>query len=262
MFLALRRRSWVYCLLPSLKVNSCKKRSHSAHQLAYSASHAAAVSASFALRSFLASEYNSRPQSSFGLVVVHLFTDSKTWKRQRCMRVVGQIARAALARPGEPSETAITGAGILSISAAHASEHSLCARCHARTCPRVLAMRTTMCRVIQIPSKKTASQISPVQGAMGHILQNSLARRLKVRPSPAVSFWAPFERSHDRNSESRFARLSIFLVCDAPQDVQRKRGAPDEVTPFLFVLPPQTAHFGLFTAHPSHSTTSSVKKND
>lgn len=93
MFLALRRRSRVYCLLPSFKVNSRKKRSHLAHQLAYSASHAAAVSASFASRSFLASEYSPRPQSSFGLVVAHLLTGSKTWKRQRCMRVVGQIAR-------------------------------------------------------------------------------------------------------------------------------------------------------------------------
>lgn len=119
-----------------------------------------------------------------------------------------------------------------------------------------------MCRAIQIPSKKTTSQISPVQGAMGHILQNSLTRRLKVRPPPAMSFWAPFGKSHDGNSESRFARLSIFLVCDAPQDVRRKRGVPDEVIPFLFVFPPQAAHFGLFTAHPGHWTTSSVKKND
>lgn len=113
-------------------------------------------------------------------------------------------------------------------------------------------MSTTTRRVIQIPSKKTTSQISPVEEAMGHILQNSLTRRLKVRPPPAMSFWAPFEKSHDRNSESRFARLSILLVCEAPQALQRKRGVPDEVMPFFFVFPPQTAHFGLFTAHPSH----------
>ena len=137
------------------------------------------------------------------------------------------------------------------MSAAQASECSLRARCHASTCPRVLAMSTTTCRAIQMPSRKTTSQTSPVQGAMGHILQNSRTRRLKVRPCPAISFWESFENSHARNSASLFALLSIFLVEEAPHAVHRKRGVPDEVVPFLFVFPPQTAHLGLFTAHPS-----------
>ena len=96
---------------------------------------------------------------------------------------------------------------------------------------------------------------------MGHILQNSPTRRLKVRPSPAISFWDPFENSQARNSESLLARVSIFLVEDAPQAVHRKRGVPDEVVPFFLVFPPQTAHLGLFTAHPGPSATSSGEKN-
>ena len=67
---------------------------------------------------------------------------------------------------------------------------------------------------------------------------------------PLNVFW----KSHERNSESLFARLSIIrLICDEPQTLHRKRVVSNEVAPFFFAFPPQTAHPGLFTTPPPAS---------
>lgn len=200
------------------------------------------------------------PASSFGRLVVHLLTWQKAWKVQRWMRVAGHIALAAFANPGAPSVTAMAGAGILIMRAAHALAHSDRARCHASTCSLVQAMSATASRPIQMPSKKTASQTSPVNGAIGHMRQNSLVILLNVAREHPMSACVAFEKSHLRNMSRRLARESILRTEEQPQALQRHLCLPEDVVPFLRIGRSQISHFGLFTIRSRLEATSLLVK--
>ena len=116
-----------------------------------------AESASFAPMSLLAIPRSSTPASDLGFRVVQRLTWPAAWNVQRWTLVPGHTADAALASPGEPSETSILGGGMRSISAAHALAHSLCARCHPTTWPPATATSTTAFLRSQIPSRNTTS---------------------------------------------------------------------------------------------------------
>lgn len=190
---------------------------------------------------------SSIPASSLGLSVVHLLTCAATWKAQRWMRVSGQTAAAALAKPGDPSQTAILGAGTLSMSAAHAEEHSVWARCQATTRPSAIAMSTTAFLRSRIPSRNTTSRTSPAKGAIGHILHIQAVFRQNVALPTLGSAIDSLENSHRRNALRAFAALSIVRVADAPHLGQRHRLVPALVVLFPFILAPHTLQVGLFT---------------
>ena len=211
-------------------------------------------------RRLLAMPESSIPASSLGLSVVHLLTCAATWKVQRWMRVSGQTAAAALAKPGDPSQTAILGAGALSMSAAHAEAHSVRARCQATTCPSATAMSTTAFLRSQIPSRKTTSCTSPVKGAIGHILHIQAVFLQNVVLLTLRSAIASLESSHRKNDPSAFAALSCLRTLDAPHFGQRQRLVPALVVPLPFILAPHVPHVGLFTPD-SCSSTISLSKN-
>ena len=100
------------------------------------------------------------PASSSGREVAQRFTWQNTRKTHLWTRVPGRTARAAFAKPGLPSETAMAGGVSFAMSAAHAPEHPLVARCQASTCSLVQAMRTTSPET-RIPSGNTTSRTSP-----------------------------------------------------------------------------------------------------
>ena len=195
------------------------------------------------------------PASSFGRLVVHLLTWQKAWKAQRRMRVAGHIALAALANPGAPPVTAMTGAG-----------HS-----HHEGRPRACAFgsRQMPCRHAplragyehdRIPPEKTASQTSPASGAIGHMRQNSLVILLNVAREHPTSACVAFEKSHLRNMSRRLARESLLRTEEQPQAPQRHLCLPEDVVPFLRIGRSQVSHFGLLAIRSRLEATSLLEK--
>ena len=154
---------------------------------------------------------------------------------------------AALARPRAPSETSMVGAGIRIMRAAHASAHSLCARCQARIRSLLDAISTTASRLSQMPSRKMTSEISPVYGAIGHRLHIHEVLRQKVDLLIFLSAMESLDKSHLRKNARSLARESILRTDDEPQAIQRHLCLPEDVTPFFRILAPQSVHLGLFT---------------
>ena len=97
-----------------------------------------------------------------------------------------------------------------------------------------------------------AGGIGPVNengaDSMGQISQNRAVLRLKVRPPPGMSAWAPFESSQETNDLRAFASPSCLCDADAPHDLHLQRCAPALVLPLRFIGSPQDGHFLLFTA--------------
>lgn len=180
---------------------------------------------------------------------MHRLTWQNTWKVHLWMRVPGHITRAAFAKPGLPSETAMAGGSIFAMNAAQAPEPSLVARCQASMCSLVQAMSTTSPET-QIPSRNTTSCTSPVQEGRGHIPQNFAAFLLNVLDERPKSSWRRLEKSQRRKTACSLADLSMRCVVDAPQLLQRHLCAPELVLPLRFIAAPQAPHFGLFICSP------------
>lgn len=107
------------------------------------------------------------------------------------------------------------------------------------------AMRMTASRLSQMPSRNTTSETSPVQGAMGHISHIHAVLRQNVVLLTSLSAMESLEKSQSRKQARLFARESILRTDDDPQTVQRHLCRPEDVLPFLLILAPQSAHFGL-----------------
>lgn len=91
---------------------------------------------------------------------------------------------------------------------------------------------------------------------MGHISHIHEVLRQNVVLLTFFSAMESLERSQSRKKARSFARESIRLTDDDPQTVQRHLCRPEDVLPFLLILAPQSAHFGLFTPCSSPQTTS------
>lgn len=95
------------------------------------------------------------------------------------------------------------------MSAAHAAELSLRARCHPMTFPSPdSAISTTHLRLIQMPSTWTTRWIWSHAGLTGHIFQNREVAALNVRAGSPISPWVLFDRSQPRNNASCSASAS------------------------------------------------------
>lgn len=95
------------------------------------------------------------------------------------------------------------------MSAAHAAELSLRARCHPTTFPSPdSAISTTHLRLIQMPSTWTTWWISSHAGLTGHIFQNLEVAALNVRAGSPISPWVLFDKSQPRNNDSCSASAS------------------------------------------------------
>lgn len=111
--------------------------------------------------------------------------------------------------PPPPSVTTTSGGAMRDMSAAHAAELSLRARCHPMTFPSPdSAISTTHLRLIQMPSTWTTWWISSHAGLTGHIFQNREVAALNVRAGSPISPWVLFDKSQPRNNDSCSASAS------------------------------------------------------
>ena len=136
--------------------------------------------------------------------------------------------------PGEPSVTAIFGAGILSNSAVHAEARSVRARCELATRPPATAIRTTAFLGSHMLSRRTTSCTSPVERLSAI---SSRSARSSSRTSSGLIL-VGYDVFGEQPSQERFELLCRAL---APADARRPtpRAAP---APRARLRPPVALH--------------------
>lgn len=122
------------------------------------------------------------------------------------------------------------------------------ARCHDSTNSSLQAISTTQSRAIHMPSTKTTRCTSSTMSGIGHSSQNPAVLRLKVRPPPGMSAWAPFDSSQDTNLPRSLAATSFPWVELAPHARHLQRWDPDLDFPLRFIGSPHDGHLLLSTA--------------
>lgn len=103
-------------------------------------------------------------------------------------------------------------------------------------------------------------RLREASGPVGHSSQKLAHLRLKVRPHPAMSFWAALEKSRRRKASSCLAEGSMQWANEAPQPLHRHRCPPDEANPLRFIAAPHGPHLGSSMPVPSPRPAFSLKK--